>query len=267
MGKIKIKTLGDEETETKEKQKEKEKREQKALRQGKSVETVQLSESQPTQQPEASKEPEKKALKKESKYKAKTKKASRSKAYAAVLSKVDRTKQYSLDEALKLLPDMQRAKFDETVELHINTVEQGIAGSVTLPHGTGKQIKVAIADDALLAKIEQGKIEFDVLLAHPSMMPKLAKVAKVLGPRGLMPNPKAGTVTDKPEETAKKYGSGLMNFKTEKSPIIHLTVGKISFGDKKLEENIKTVMEQIPQNKVKNITLKSTMSPGIKIAL
>ncbi len=278
MGKVKIKTLGDEEQEQEDLEKQKLKKEQKALREGKGKAVEEKSEEQMAGEAAQEVKEEAKAEKnptspeasrgKKDKFKKKSTKPTRSKAYQTLIAKVDRTKQYSLDEALKLLPELSRNKFDETVELHINTAEQGISGSMTLPHGTGKSIKVAIADDALLAKIEQGKIDFDILLAHPSMMPKLAKVAKILGPRGLMPNPKTGTVTPDPEEAAKKYAGGLMNFKTEaKSPIIHLTIGKVSFGAQKLTENIKTVMDVIPQTKVKNVTLKSTMSPGIKIQL
>ena len=120
----------------------------------------------------------------------------------------------------------------------------------------------------MLADVEKGKIEFDILLAEPSMMPKLAKVAKVLGPRGLMPNPKNGTISEKPESLAKKYEGGLVSFKTEsKAPILHLTVGKISFGPKKLSENITTLLDAVKKENIKDATLKSTMSPGIKLSL
>ncbi len=149
---------------------------------------------------------------------------------------------------------MKRTKFDETVELHINTIETGVSGSLTLPHGTGKATRVTIADvtqdekavDDLIKNIEAGKIDFDVLVATPPTMPKLAKVARVLGPRGLMPNPKNGTVTAKPDDIANKFAGGQFNYKTEaKFPILHLAVGKLSFGDKKLEENITTAVKAI----------------------
>ena len=135
-----------------------------------------------------------------------------------------------------------------------------------LPHGTGKTTKVKIVDDALLAEIESGKISFDILVATPAMMPKLAKVAKILGPRGLMPNPKAGTITEKPEEVVKKYEGGVNNFRTElKAPIIHLTVGKLSFGEEKLSQNIKSAFDAVKKENIKTAVLKSTMSPGIKL--
>ncbi|MBI4079261.1 MAG: 50S ribosomal protein L1 [Candidatus Levybacteria bacterium] len=190
----------------------------------------------------------------------------RGRKYQAVAEMVDKNKRYSLGQALELLPKLRLAKFDETVELHINTIETGLSGNLSLPHGSGKKVRVAIADEKLIADIEKGKIEFDILLATPEMMPKLAKVAKYLGPRGLMPNPKTGTITQKPEEEAKKYEAGALRFKTEqKAPIIHLTIGKLSFGEKKLSENIKAVFSAIQAGKIKNATLKSTMSPGIKL--
>src|SRR5690606_26334359 len=160
------------------------------------------------------------------------------------------------------------AKFDETVELHINTTEPGISGQLKLPHGTGKEIKVAIVDDAVLAEIEKGKMNFDILIAAPQMMPKLAKVARVLGPKGLMPNPKNGTISENPEEAAKKFLGGQMSVKTEnKVPVIHLAVGKISFEDDKLSENIKTVGSAIKRDRIKKIVLKSTMSPAIRLTI
>jgi len=151
-----------------------------------------------------------------------------------------------------------------------------LMGSVTLPHGTGKQMNVVIISpakdpvtaDALIKEIESGKISFDVLLATPDAMPKLAKVARILGPKGLMPNPKNGTVTTKPEEAAEKYKGGQVNFKTEaKLPIMHLAVGKVSFGKSKLEENIATAIAAVQTKNIKKVTLKSTMSAGIRVQI
>jgi len=167
-----------------------------------------------------------------------------------------------------MLSKLKRSTFDETVELHINTIEMGISGNITLPHGTGKQVKVAIADDDLLAKVAAGKIDFDILLANPEMMPKLARVAKILGPKGLMPNPKNGTLVKNPAKAAEEFKQGQINFRTElKAPIMHLMVGKMSFGDKKLTENIQALIEAIKKEKIRNVTLKSTMSPGIKLEI
>lgn len=280
MGKIRVKTLGDESLEAEQKKEAKKRKEAKKIAKAPEIEgSGQTVAVEPSEEKLANIKVEKveKVVKEEPKKEKKAKfakKRARSKSYQAVTEMVDKTKTYPLSEALALLPKLKRAKFDETVELHINTTEAGIAGEVTLPHGSGKQVRVAIADpstssgqvEELLKKIEAGNIDFDVLLATPAAMPKLAKVAKVLGPRGLMPNPKNGTITQNPESAAKKYQSGLVRFKTEaKLPVLHFAVGKVSFGDKKLTENILTVFSALPKIKVKNVTLKSTMSPGIKV--
>lgn len=206
---------------------------------------------------------------------AKQKKARvRGKNYVTKSSLVDKTKFYPLSEAISLVKQTSFTKFDGTVELHINlnTASLGdkkdFRGSVNLPHGTGKQVRVAIADDAILADIAEGKINFDVLVAHPSMMPKLAKVARILGPKGLMPNPKTGTVTPDPEKRAKELMTGSVNFKTEPDqPILHLTVGKVSFDDKKLVENVNAILAAVGKSKIVKATLSATMSPGVKIAI
>ena len=194
------------------------------------------------------------------------KKAFHSQTYEELLSQVDRSKSYTVSEALELLKNLQRGKFDETVELHINTSIPSVSGNVTLPYGSGKKTRVAVADDGLIAEIEKGIINFDILVATPSQMPKLAHVAKILGPRGLMPNPKNGTITDKPQDLVKKYEGGQINFKTEaKIPVMHLIVGKMSFGKEKLSENIESLISAVKKANIANVTLKSTMSPGIKI--
>lgn len=283
MGKIRVKTLGDESLEQEQKKearlarearqakkRQEKKRTAKApgLKGGERVVAVGPTEEEqaklevPTPQ-ETKVEKVVKVAKKEKETRHTRK---RGRKYQAVAEMVDKNKRYSLGQALELLPKLRLAKFDETVELHINTIETGLSGNLSLPHGSGKKVRVAIADEKLIADIEKGKIEFDILLATPEMMPKLAKVAKYLGPRGLMPNPKTGTITQKPEEEAKKYEAGALRFKTEqKAPIIHLTIGKLSFGEKKLSENIKAVFSAIQAGKIKNATLKSTMSPGIKL--
>ncbi len=205
---------------------------------------------------------------------AKKSKHVRGKKYLANAKLVDKEKLYKVADAIELLDKTHLGKFDETVELHVNTQTTGISGQMTLPHGTGKQTRVAIfaptqdqkGSDALLKEIESGKISFDILVATPDAMAKLAKVAKVLGPKGLMPNPKNGTITAHPEEVAKKFQGGQMYFKTEaKAPIIHLTIGKLSFGKDKLSENIATALGAIKNENIKNVTIKSTMSPGIKL--
>jgi len=276
MGKIKIKTLGDEEQEKKDSKKAQRKAEaKKAAEAAKKAagEIVSEETESVSEKTEAKEEVKQEKKTKKDKF-AKKKKSGRSKSYLAVATKVDKSKFYKLSDALTLLPALKISKFDETVELHINTIEAGISGSVTLPHGTGKTTKVEIVNvsvdpkhvDEVIKSVENGKIDFDILVATPDSMPKLAKIARFLGPKGLMPNPKNGTVTPKPEEVAKKFAGGQMNFKTEaKSPIMHLTVGKISFGDKKLSDNVKAAVAAVNSKKIKSATLKSTMSPGIKL--
>jgi len=301
MGKIRIKTIGDETQEQEEKKKSESKRAEK-LNRAKSAsggkareeaeqkdigveENLSVSETSETQglqeKPAAStsnvadanaveittktQSQIKTTKAKKSKF---AKKSSHSQKYNDLLVQVDRSKVYSLNEALELLKKLKRGKFDETVELHINTAAPSLSGSVTLPHGTGKKTRVAVVDDNLIAEIEKGIINFDILVSIPGMMPKLAKVAKVLGPRGLMPNPKNGTITEKPEDLVKKYEGGQINFKTEgKNPLLHLTVGKMSFGENKLSDNIEAMIDAVRKSNIVNATLKSTMSPGIKLKI
>jgi len=192
----------------------------------------------------------------------------RSKRYKEALVKVDPTKTYSFSDALKLLRDISLTKFDPSVELHINTKEKGLRGMVAYPHGTGREVRVAIADESMIPDIEKGILNFDILIAHPQLMPKLAKVARILGPKGLMPNPKNGTMSPDPEKAAAKFKKGEVAWKTESDfPIIHQVIGKLSFKDKQLEENYEALVKSISREKLVSLTLKSTMSPGIKIAL
>ncbi len=280
MGKIRVKTFGDEDQEQKDKLKAQKRAEAKKLAQQNAAannpdvktEAPEKEQTETGQQTNNS-ESENKKQKTDSR-KTVSKQNPHSKHYREVIAHVDKNKKYNLPEALTLLEKIKLATFDETVELHINTNEKGISGNVTLPHGTGKETRIAIANatedakhvEELVKKIEAGKIDFDVLIATPDSMAKLAKVARILGPKGLMPNPKNGTVTPKPDEIAKKFAGGQVNFKTEaKFPILHLAVGKLSFGDKKLNDNITTAIKAVKTKNIKNITLKSTMSPGIKI--
>lgn len=271
MGKIRVKTIGDEEVEKKDLKKEQARAEAKKA---KEAAEARKAAAESTEETPKTVEPEAKAEKTEAKQPRKINKKAHSTHYNEVATKVEKNKKYSLTEALPLLEKVKLAKFDETVELHINTTEKGLSGSVTLPHGTGKETRVVIANagtdpkhvEELVKNIESGKIDFDILIATPETMPKLAKVARVLGPRGLMPNPKNGTVTPKPEVIAKQYAGGQINFKTEaKHPIMHMAVGKVSFGEKKLAENIKTAITAVKPKNIKTITLASTMSPGIKL--
>ncbi len=268
MGKIRVKTFGDESLEQEEKKESERKREEKKARQKAEVKEVKEEAPQEASKPqEEVKQEEPKKEKTTIKVK-KDQKAPHSQKYGDLNNQVDKTKTYTLSEALDLLVKLQRGKFDETVEIHVNTLTPGISGNVTLPHGTGKKTRVAIATDAVISEIEKGTINFDILVTEPSQMSKLAKVARILGPKGLMPNPKNGTITPKPEEVAKKYEGGLISFKTEaKNPLLHLTVGKISFGKEKLTQNIEEMLKAVKKANIFNVTLKSTMSPGIKIKI
>lgn len=267
MGKIRISTLGtagEEAQKTKAKVRREEKKKRLVhlanLKGGQKIVDMGTAEEAPTEETAEIKEDVKQKQ-------AKTKKArERSKKYQDAKKLLDKGKIYSLPEAIDLLKKTSLTRFDGTVELHLNTFEKGLRGQLNLPHGTGKKMRIAIADETLLAEIEKGKVNFDILVATPEMMPKLAKVAKILGPKGLMPNPKAGTISDKPEELARKLSRGQMQFKTESdAPIIHLVLGKVSFSEKDLEENFKAVVSAIGPEKIKNVFLKSTMSPAIKV--
>lgn len=192
----------------------------------------------------------------------------RSKPYQAAKSKVDVSKVYSISDAIKLLRDVSLTKFDATVELHLVLKETLPAGrQVELPHSTGKTRQVAIADEATIAKIEASKIDFDVLYASPEQMGKLVKFAKVLGPKGLMPNPKNGTIVADPASAIKKLSDKSVVLKTEKdAPLIHTIVGKLSAKDSELSANIKAILDAFEGKLIKSV-LKSTMSPAIKLAV
>lgn len=291
MGKIRLKVVGDEQQEQEQKQKAKARKEGKranvrgvGLGGGQRIATVGMSEEEIVKEleikvPEVSpvrqaqgggvskvSEAEQKTEEKKSKKGKKSKARFRSKRHTENSSLIAKKTVYPIPDGLKILRKFKKSNFDETVELHINTRERGIAGIVALPHGTGKKLRIAIANDDLILEIEKGKIDFDVLISEPAMMPKLAKVAKILGPRGLMPNPKAGTITDKPDTVVEKLSAGQITFKTEAQfPLIHMSVGKVSFDDSKLAENIQSVILAIGPQNITGVTLKSTMSPGIRI--
>ena len=200
----------------------------------------------------------------------------RGKNYQEAMKMIDKNKYYSLKEAVSLLKKMNVRveharpvlKFDQSVELHFVVDEIGLKGEIELPFSTGKIVRVKIVDDKILADLEKDKIEFDVLVTHPSFMPKLAKFAKVLGPKGLMPNPKAGTVSLKPEEVVKKFEKGMLRWKTEaKFPLIHQMIGKISFEEKNLIANAEKFIEAVGKIHIKKAYIKTTMSPAVKLEL
>ena len=220
------------------------------------------------------------------------------KKYQEAAKLVDRTIQYDPAEAIALVKKTATAKFDETVEVHIRTgcdgrhAEQQIRGAVVLPNGTGKTVKVLVfakgdkvaeaeaagADyvggDELIPKIQnEGWLDFDVVVATPDMMGVVGRLGKVLGPKGLMPNPKAGTVTMDVTKAVNDIKAGKIEYRLDKSNIVHVPVGKVSFDETKLQENFNALMEAIVKAKpsavkgqyLRSITLSTTMGPGVKL--
>ncbi len=220
-----------------------------------------------------------------------------SKRKQTLLEKIDKNKEYSVEEAVKTVKDLKSAKFDETVEVALNLnvdprhADQMIRGSVVLPHGTGKTVRVAVfakgdkADEAkaagadlvgsdeLIEQIQNGKIDFDIVIATPDMMGVLGKVARILGPKGLMPNPKTGTVTMDVAQAVKNAKGGQVNFRVDKKGNMHAGIGKASFSEEQLVENLKTFVEKINRAKpasakgryIQNAALSLTMSPSVKL--
>lgn len=210
---------------------------------------------------------------------------------------VDRTKLYDTTDALQLVCDTSKAKFDETIELHIRLgvdsrhADQQVRGAVVLPNGTGKTVRTLVfakgdkikeaqdamsdfvADDDTVAKIQGGWMDFDVVIATPDMMGVVGRLGKVLGPRGLMPNPKAGTVTPDVAKAVAEAKAGKIEYRLDKTNIIHCPIGKASFGKEKLEENMNTLVGAVVKAKpaaakgtyLKSCTLSSTMGPGVKV--
>jgi large subunit ribosomal protein L1 len=191
----------------------------------------------------------------------------RSKKYTAVRSQVDKTKFYDSFAAIELIKRLSYSKFEGTVTTDILLKEGTTQIDATLPHSTGKVLRVAIASDELIKEIESGTINFDVLVASRQFVPKLAKLAKVLGPRGLMPNPKNGTITENPEAKKKELEGGKMTFKAEKKqPVMHVTIGKTSMETQALVENLNALMAAL-ENRMVRLTISATMSPGVKVKI
>ncbi len=220
-----------------------------------------------------------------------------SKKQKEALAKFDKTKVYSLEEAVSVVKDITYTKFDASVDLDVRLgvdprkANQMVRGSVTLPHGTGKQVRVLVlctpdkeeeakaagADyyglDDYIAKIKGGWTDVDVIITMPSVMPKVGALGKILGPRGLMPNPKTGTVTMEVGKAVTEAKAGKIDFKVDKFGIIHTAVAKVSFEPNKIVDNAREVLQAIIKLKpaaakgtyVKSVTVSSTMSPGVKV--
>lgn len=221
----------------------------------------------------------------------------RGKNYRKVAELIEQGKTYSLKEALELATKTSVGKFDATVELHVNLnvdprqSEQNIRGTVGLPHGTGKTVRVAVfassdqqdkakkagadivGEDDFLQLLDKEQLDFDILISTPQNMPKLGKYARLLGPRGLMPNPKAGTVTANVAKAVQEAKAGKVEYRVDKQAIVHQGIGKVSFGGEKLFANAKVFMDNLQANKpgtikgalVKSVAVSTTMGPGIKV--
>jgi large subunit ribosomal protein L1 len=221
------------------------------------------------------------------------------KSYRAALAKIDRGQRYPLEEGLRLVKETGRAKFDETVEMAVRLgvdprqADQNVRGTVSLPHGIGKTVRVLafakgekekeaqeagadyVGAEDLIKKISEGWFDFDKTVATPDMMAAVGRIGKVLGPRGLMPNPKTGTVTMEIGKAVKEIKAGKLEFRVDKAGIVHVPVGKASFGQEQLIDNAKAVLMSILRakpasakgNYVRGVTISATMGPGIKIDL
>ena len=195
----------------------------------------------------------------------KKKAAGRSKKYTSARSMVDKTKLYDTFAAVELLKKLSYSSFDGSVTADVVVKDVGDQIDIAFPHSTGKVVRVAVATEELLKEIEAGNIEFDILVSEPQMVPKLAKFARTLGPKGLMPNPKNGTISPNPEARKKELESGKTTFKTEKKqPVMHITLGKISMETKDLVDNVTLLLETLG-TKAKRLSLSSSMSPSIKV--
>ncbi len=221
----------------------------------------------------------------------------RGKKYRDAKAKIDRTKRYTFEEAVKLALDNAYAKFDESVDVAVvlgvdpRHADQMVRGSVVLPHGTGKSPRVVVfakgdkakeaeaagadvvgAED-LIKKIQEGWLEFDKAVATPDMMPLVGRIGKILGPRGLMPNAKTGTVTWDVAKAVQEIKSGKVDFKVDRAGVVHAPVGRVSFGPEKILENLAAFFDAILRAKpsgakgqyIKSVTLSTTMGPGIKV--
>ena len=192
----------------------------------------------------------------------------RSKKYISVRSKVDKTKNYPLEKALELLKKISYTKFDSSISADITLKDSKLNSEITFPYSTGKTKKIALASAELISQIDSGNIDFDILISTPEFMPQLAKHARTLGPKGLMPNPKNGTVTDDPEKKMKELKGGKTQLKTEKkAPLIHQVIGKTSQNPDEIKANALALIEGIGGRKMLKFVLSSTMSPGIKVDL
>jgi len=192
------------------------------------------------------------------------------KKYRTLSEKIEKDKEYSLEEAIKLALETNPAKFDATVEMHVkmNAKEKNIRGMVVLPGGVTKEKKILEVTDAniedVIADVKQGKFDFDTMIADIKVMPKLAQLAKILGPKGLMPSPKAGTAVEDVKKAAEELKGGKVEFRADKFNIIHMAIGKISFGGERIGQNFKAIIDHLPK-RIDSIYLSTSMGPSVKV--
>lgn len=193
----------------------------------------------------------------------------RSIKYKNMAKQIKKENLYNVTDAVAILAKLAKSTKLKTVELHLNMIETGLRGELKLSHSTGKDVKIAIWSDAIAEKITGNTIDFDMLLCTPADMPKIARYAKVLGPKGLMPNPKSGTVTEHPEKRAAELAAGgTLPYKTEaKFPIIHLNLGSITQKSEDLVDNINEAIRSINVTKIKSAYLSCTHTPSVKLAI
>ncbi|MDD5147521.1 MAG: hypothetical protein PHV63_03195 [Candidatus Daviesbacteria bacterium] len=206
----------------------------------------------------------------------------RSKKYQEAVKYLDRTKIYPLPEAVDMVKKMSYSKINATLEAHITTLQTGIRGYVSLPYAKGRQLRilcfgpstasqlegVIFGTDSTIEEINKGKIDFDLIISTPDWMPKLAKIARILGPRNLMPNPKNGTIVGDIKKAVESFQAGKTEYKTEaKAPVIHIALGKIDQPGEELTANIKTLIQTVGKTRIKKISLSPTMGPGVKVDL
>lgn len=199
----------------------------------------------------------------------------KSKRYLKMSFLVDKTKRYPLEEAVELVKKTSMARFDASVEIHIKLLEKkgkkkgpedSGRGIFHLPNGLGKELKVVILDEKMADEIfTSKKVNFDVAIAKPDLMQKLGKIAKILGPKGKMPNSKFGTVSDDPEKAREDILSGKVEYKADTGGVIHQMVGKVSWEDEKIKENILSVLQSLPKTRIESVSVASTMGPGVKV--
>ena len=261
MGKIRARMLGLEDIEKQQKEEQKKKSAEKKMDQAETKEEkkgeAKEEASAKVTAPEAKKEPKKVAAQK-----------ARGKKYTNAKKQVAKGTKMKLAPAVELIKKMKFASFDESVDIHMNVVKTGLRGEVELPYTTGKTVRVAIVDDKVLEALAQNKIEFDVLITHPSFMPKLARFAKLLGPKGLMPNPKAGTISPTPEVVAQKFMKGTLRWKTEpKFPLLHQMVGKASHDSAHLVANAQALIRAVGKANIKNVFIATSMGPSVEIEI